>query len=423
MEDVIQIQDQYYILATVSKTAERNAVLKNGDTFAVFDYSGDVAAYGLGQQGLYHEGTRYLSRFRLRLNGHNPLLLSSRVKDDNDIFGADLTNPDIPLDEEHVLAHDLVHLFRARFLWESTWHERIRLWNYSRGPVHVSLTFDVDADFADIFEVRGTARPRRGTLLQPLLRDSTMRLGYLGLDGEERWTVFEWSEPPKTVTAGVVRFEYDLAPHSPATLAVAIRCERQHRPVPPVAYEIAESECTAANRRARAEYALVETSSERFNAWIRRSMTDLRMLVSDTPYGPYPYAGVPWFSTPFGRDGIITALQTLWINPRIARGVLEYLAATQADRIDEANDAEPGKILHETRSSEMARLREVPFGQYYGSVDSTPLFVILAGAYFERTGDLAFLRTLWPNVERALYWIDHYGDRDGEGFVEYARQS
>src|SRR6185369_2168098 len=111
------------------------------------------------------------------------------------------------------------------------------------------------------------------------------------------------------------------------------------------------------------------------------------------------------------------------INPRIARGVLDYLATTQADRIDDANDAEPGKILHETRSSEMARLKEVPFGQYYGSVDSTPLFVILAGAYYDRTGDLAFLRKMWPHVERALAWIDQYGDRDGDGFVEYARQS
>src|SRR4029078_4804216 len=188
-------------------------------------------------------------------------------------------------------------------------------------------------------------------------------------------------------------------------------------------YEFAESAALVASERGRRDYAVIDTSSERFNLWIRRSVADLRMLVSAKPQRRYPYAGVPWFSTPFGRDGIITALQTLWINPRIARGVLEYLAATQADRIDEANDAEPGKILHETRSSEMARLREVPFGQYYGSVDSTPLFVILAGAYYERTGDLAFLRTLWPNVERALSWIDHYGDRDGDGFVEYDRQA
>src|SRR5213596_1688822 len=176
MEDVIQVQDQFYILATASKATERTAVLKHDDAFAVFDYSGDIGAFGAGQQGLYHEGTRYLSRFRLRLNGFSPLLLSSRVKDDNDVFGADLTNPDIPIDEDHVLARDLVHVFRSRFLWDGTWHERIRLWNYSRGPVHVTLTFDIEADFADIFEVRGTTRERRGARLEPIAIDTEMRL-------------------------------------------------------------------------------------------------------------------------------------------------------------------------------------------------------------------------------------------------------
>src|SRR5207248_4614980 len=152
------------------------------------------------------------------------------------------------------------------------------------------------------------------------------------------------------------------APHSPVVLSCAIRCERQQRPVPPKAFEVAESAALAAIERTRAEYAIVETSSERFNLWVRRSAADLRMLVSTTRYGSYPYAGVPWFSTPFGRDGLITGLQTLWVNPRIARGVLEYLGETQADRVEPAQDAEPGKILHETRSSEMARLGEVPFG-------------------------------------------------------------
>jgi glycogen debranching enzyme len=424
MEDVIQVQDQFYILATASKASERTAVLKHDDTFALFDYSGDIGAFGTGEQGLYHEGTRYLSRFRLRLNGHRPLLLSARVKEDNELFGADLTNPDIPLSNtDRVLRRDLVHVFRARFLWNGTWHERIRLWNYSRSPVRVSLTFDIDADFADIFEVRGTPRERRGTRLDPVLAGTELRLGYRGLDDEERWTIVEWSEPPAAAAPDMMRFEYELVPHSPTVLSVAIRCERQRRPVPVSAFEPAESAALAALDRERAAYTIIQTSSERFNQWIRRSAADLRMLVSDTPHGPYPYAGVPWFSTPFGRDGIITALQTLCVNPRIARGVLDYLAATQADRIDESRDAEPGKILHETRSSEMARLGEVPFGQYYGSVDATPLFVMLAGAYYERTADRAFLGKIWPHVERALAWVDRYGDRDGDGFVEYARRS
>ncbi|HEY2907758.1 MAG TPA: amylo-alpha-1,6-glucosidase [Vicinamibacterales bacterium] len=424
MDDLIQVQDQFYILATASKASERTAVLKDNDTFAVFDYTGDIGAFGTGEQGLYHEGTRYLSRFRLRLNGHRPLLLSARVKEENELFGADLTNPDIPLgDGDRVLTRDVVHLFRARFLWNATWHERIRLWNYSRTPVRVSLTFDIDADFADIFEVRGTSRTHHGALLAPVVAGNEMRLGYRGLDDEERWTTVEWSEPPTAAAPGASRFEYDLAPHSPAVLSVAIRCERQHRRVAPMAFEAAEPAALRSLDAKRGEYALIETSSERFNQWLRRSAADLRMLMSKTPHGFYPYAGVPWFSTPFGRDGIITAMQTLLVNPAIARGVLEYLAATQADAVDEARDAEPGKILHETRDSEMARLGEVPFGMYYGSVDATPLFIMLAGAYYERTGDRPFLETIWPNVERALTWIDRYGDRDGDGFVEYARRS
>jgi glycogen debranching enzyme len=160
-----------------------------------------------------------------------------------------------------------------------------------------------------------------------------------------------------------------------------------------------------------------------FNKWIGRSSSDLHMMFTATPYGLYPYAGVPWFSAPFGRDGIITALEYLWVNPEIARGVLGYLAAQQAKQRDPSRDAEPGKILHETRKGEMAALREIPFDLYYGSVDATPLFVMLAGAYFGATHDLAFIRSIWSQIDFALRWIDNYGDRDGDGFVEYERRS
>src|SRR5690242_10293681 len=212
MDDVIQVHDQFYILATASKAAQRTAVLKHDETFAVFDSFGDIGAFGAGEQGLYHEGTRYLSLLRLRLNGQKPLLLSARVKDDNELFSADLTNPDIPLSNgELILPRDVIHLFRARFLWNGTWHERIRLWNYGPSTVTASLTFELDADFADIFEVRGTTRERRGDRLPPSADGTTLRLGYRGLDGEARWTIVEWSEPPAAAAAGTARFEYEVA--------------------------------------------------------------------------------------------------------------------------------------------------------------------------------------------------------------------
>jgi glycogen debranching enzyme len=167
----------------------------------------------------------------------------------------------------------------------------------------------------------------------------------------------------------------------------------------------------------------LSTSSHEMNAWIRRSAADLAMLTVPTAHGPIPYAGIPWFCTPFGRDSLIAAYETLWIDPSLARGVLLFLAANQAEKDDPERDAEPGKIIHEMRSGEMATLREVPFEHYYGSVDATPLFALVASAYFDRTGDVELLQKLWPHLERALAWIDGPGDPDQDGFVEYQRRS
>jgi glycogen debranching enzyme len=226
------------------------------------------------------------------------------------------------------------------------------------------------------------------------------------------------------LTGYLAVFELELYPHSNRSLLIEIGCDPE-MPYEPVSrnFFLAMRDARRALRVSSFQAAGVMTSNGVFNEALRRCVADLYMLVTQTPEGPFPYAGIPWFSAPFGRDALITALESLWIDPNIACGVLGYLAANQARSIDPDADAEPGKILHEVRHGEMAELGEVPFRRYYGSVDSTPLFVMLAGAYLDRTGDLTTIARLWPNIEAALTWIEVHGDRDGDGFVEYYRKT
>ena len=418
--DGIWVGDQYYILATAARASGRSAVLKSGDTFAVFDRTGDIA--GPGEHGLYHDGTRHLSLLTLAIEHDVPLLLSSRTSVSNELFGADLTNPDL-VDRGVVrLQRDLVHIFRSRFLDQGHAYERIRFVNYGQQPVRLDATLHFAADFVDIFEVRGTRRERRGTTLPARAGRATVELSYRGLDAATRRTDLRFDPPPDELTASSARYVVSLTPHQSATIEIVVSCLGAAEGEA-AGFDAAFAARAERSRRLAGEYAQVSTSNEQFNGWLERSLADVRLMTTDTPYGPYPYAGVPWFSTPFGRDGIITALETLWLNPTLAAGVLRYLAATQAATSDPARDAEPGKILHETRGGEMAAIGEVPFGRYYGSVDSTPLFVMLAAEYYRRTADLAFLSEIWPNVERALDWMRNHGDVDGDGFLEYQRRT
>jgi glycogen debranching enzyme len=245
-------------------------------------------------------------------------------------------------------------------------------------------------------------------------------LSYEGLDARLRQTVLRFDPPPNEITATTASYRLALAPKQATAICCSIACGAPEPPQPvPLrrALRAAYRDRLAVSNNA----ATVETSNDLFNEILCRSMSDLYMLMTSTPQGRYPYAGIPWYSTTFGRDGLITALQMLWLDPRVAQGVLRRLAAFQAKIDDPASDAQSGKILHEMREGEMAVLHEVPFGLYYGSVDATPLFVMLAGLYAERTGDDATIVELWPAIEAALAWIDGPGDADGDGFVEYYR--
>jgi glycogen debranching enzyme len=423
LDDVIRVEDRYYILATSSLADDRTRVLKHGETFAVFDRYGDIQAPARGELGLYHEGTRFLSLFVLRVGRDRPLLLSSTVKDDNALLTVDLTNPDFTIDGQVSVPRGTLHIFRAKFLWQGTCYERLRVYNYGLMPLDIPLYLQFDSDFADIFEVRGLQRDRRGHRLEAVAKDDGLVLGYVGLDGVTRRTRLQCSPAPAEVLGSELRLEIKLPPKEEVTFDLTVSCESAEQIASIGQFDTAATAAVNALKWLESQGCEIYTSNERFNDWVKRSSTDLHMMISQTPYGLYPYAGVPWFSTVFGRDGIITALECLWMNPGIARGVLAYLASTQAKEVIPAQDAEPGKILHETRRGELATLGEIPFKRYYGSVDATPLFVILAAAYYERTGDQAFIESIWPNIELALQWIDRYGDVDGDGFVEYARRS
>ena len=414
--------DEFAIISGGDRGGAPPRVLKQGDTFGVFDLHGDAVTDAAGEHGVYHEGTRFLSRLELRLGRRRPLLLGSRISDDNTVLAVDLTNPDVVRDGKPLVRRGALHLFRTRLLWDGQCLERIRLANHALHPIALPLTLVFDADYVDLFEVRGTARARRGRLAPPVIGTSGALLRYEGLDGVERRTRLEWSRVADRVEDRGVTFSVSLEPREvvEVELAVAFELGAASRPSKRYDASLASLKGEMAARQAR-ECGVV-SSNESFNRWLRRSSADLRMMMTDTPSGTYPYAGIPWYSTPFGRDGLVTALEMLWAAPEVARGVLAFLAETQATTVSEEQDAQPGKIIHEIRAGEMAALGEIPFGRYYGSVDATPLFVMLAHAFYERTADRPFLERLWPHLLSALHWMETYGDPDGDLFLEYARQ-
>ncbi|MGD9507669.1 MAG: glycogen debranching N-terminal domain-containing protein [Geminicoccaceae bacterium] len=399
------------------RTPARLFALKHGDTFVVADAFGDITGDG---DGLFQDDTRLLSRFRLTVAGRPLELLGGAVSEDNVLFTANLTNLPLPPIGGQPVRQGAVHLERTRLIWQGRMFERWRLRNYGQAAVHLPLRLEFGADFRDMFEVRGLVRAARGQIQAAVLAEDSVVLSYVGLDDVVRSTTLIFGTRPKELAPNVAEFALRLAPQVRTDLFCEV-AQAADQPPSRQRFRKAAARARLAARADRRRGARLQTGGRVFRAWLERSRADLALLTTDFPTGPYPYAGIPWFSTAFGRDAIITALQMLWLDPSLARGVLRFLAANQATETSRFTDAAPGKIMHETRKGEMVRLGELPFERYYGGVDTTPLFVALAGAYAERTGDLDLIEELWPSLLAAVGWIEGDGDSNHDGLIDYAR--
>nr|WP_279590133.1 amylo-alpha-1,6-glucosidase [Rhizomicrobium palustre] len=389
--------------------------LKDGDMFVVTDSVGDIS--GLGD-GLFRNDTRILSYLQLRVGGMKPVVLNTARSRNNVVLRAHMVNrpPSAPSGHEP----GAVHIERTKLLWNNTLYERFRFTNYGDIPASLPVMLRFAADFADIFEVRGTNRIRHGNLHRRQTDNNQVLLIYDGLDNVVRTTVISFSDPPAKLAVDEAHFQIELQTGEDHELYIEYGIDRSAKPGRQ-RYRLAAASANAAMRVTSRRGGRVMTSGLRFNEWIERSHADLALLTTEMETGPFPYAGIPWFSTAFGRDSIITALQTLWLDPAMARGVLRFLSKMQATETSSFRDSEPGKIMHETRKGEMTALGELPFGQYYGGIDTTPLFVMLCAAYAERTGDLETIDSIWPNIEAALGWIEQVQSAVGNGLLAYRR--
>ncbi|CAI2935900.1 amylo-alpha-1,6-glucosidase [Aminobacter niigataensis] len=413
--------DPAVALAMLGDAAPRNPhrqfALKHSDCFIVADDYGDIRGRG---DGLFRDDTRVLSLFRLLIGDTEPSLLGASLSQDNIVFTANLTNLPLTPDKGAPTPQGVIHIERSRLLWDDRMYERIRLSNYSAHDVELPLSVRFEADFRDMFEVRGSTRTKRGKAFDIELGPDHVQMRYEGLDELVRQSTISFSDRPFALTPDRADFRLNLLRRDSLSLFIEVGVDHLGTPSRE-RHRAAAAKARWRMRGKRRHGANVHSSGRVFNDWLSRARADIALLTTDLPTGPYPYAGIPWFSTAFGRDGVISALQMLWLNPGLARGVLSFLAQHQATETSMFSDSQPGKIMHETRKGEMAVLRELPFGRYYGGVDTTPLYIYLATAYAKRTGDLSFIDLLWPSLNAAAAWMENASQQDPYGFVSYAR--
>jgi glycogen debranching enzyme len=425
----LQVGDDYYVLASSLASRRRKYILAHGDAFAVLDQTGDVPVAPEEELGLFFRGTRYLSGLELGVYGHTPFFLSGAVSADTLRSLANLTNDDVR-EGGLFLPRSTLSIRRTTLLCASQLLVRLVVHSFHPEALRVGVELRFAADFRDIFELRGLVRARQGTREGVREDGQGISFVYHGLDDVRRVTRCEVSGATTDWDGAEARLTLELAPQEERTIDVLVTCEAEGC-TPRLCCGFPEAEATREreHRLWQLERAQVSASDTGLGAVVAQAFADVFMLTTppepDTPHAVDRtiYAGIPWFATIFGRDALITARETLLVAPGLARGVLRVLAALQGTREDPTRDEEPGKIIHEARYGEMAATGEIPFGRYYGSVDATPLFCLVLGAYVRTTGDLELARELWSAASAALAWMARYGDLDGDGYLEYARRS
>jgi len=401
-----------------------NLTLIDGKTFLSTRTSGDIAPAGAPDIGFFHDDTRFLSLMDLRVGGLRTALLSSNTEK-TFYSQIELTTSNVHLRESLDLPDNTIHIRREQMLSGDVLFERVSFSNFNLNSVQFKVEIEFDADFVDVFQVRGMTREQHGQYFQPVVSSGSIGFYYRGLDNVMRHTLIEFDPPPSRIEGQIAQWELDLPSLQQVDFHISItptvQGGRARKENGSFGEHLKGRRDAFHEWESRATH--FKSSNDVFDATLRTAVSDFHALQIPEGKEHVIAAGIPWFATMFGRDSIIAAYQSLSLNPELAVETLRILARHQGKEYDDWHDEEPGKILHEYRQGEMTRSGEMPFGPYYGSIDSTPLFLILLGETWNWTADEALVEELLPAAYKALDWIDRYGDLDGDGFVEYLRRS
>jgi len=409
----------------VAYSIAKAVVIKQGNVFFLSQPEGDVPLTREHGFGLYYHDCRYLNGYELMVGDEHPEPLAARSSEGaRAVF--QLTTPEFQSLDGRTIDRETVGLKWERLIDAESriMHERLDIQNFGFEPVEFMLRMRFRAEFEDVFAIRGILRESGGKRWRPRWIDKRLVFSYSGGDGVFRSLAIHFDPLPAAVKGAGVEFRLAFKPGETRQLRIALAIDEVERPVKRAAAHVRTSLDLPAGRASRDEWTKPETEfdcdSLLLTRVMRRSLMDLQMLKTSLGGDEFFAAGIPWFATLFGRDSLIASLQALAFWPETPAHTLRLLARYQGTEVNEWRDEQPGKILHELRVGELARMNKIPHTPYYGTIDATPLFLILLSQHAQWTGDLALFQELRPSVDRALDWIDRYGNEAGDGYVSYS---